>query len=123
VLAAALGLVVGAGPVAATHQLAGAYIWVWHGSSLVDYHYTYVTCTTTSCSATVNAGRRDAGRAARWCDDTTVNVVVPTGETTASVFCYGPSTWKVEVYAVLIDSDYFAVAHSSDVTVAITVSP
>jgi hypothetical protein len=116
-LTAALALIVGAGPVAASHAFVGGTLWVLHGDTTVSSTSYEPACSDTTCLVTIPIGKRDYNRFQRWCGPNE-SVTIPASSYMAETFCYGPSAWSIQLRAVLYAGDgYTSTTHTSPVTV------
>jgi hypothetical protein len=122
--AAVLGLALfTTAPAYASHANVQGEIDVFHGTKNVGSFFNRAACTTESCPVTVTLRKRDYHRFVRWCGSTMDTVTVPSGQSSSSDTCAGPSTWEIVVFAGLLDANFeFGVTHPSDVDVTITVT-
>jgi hypothetical protein len=112
-----------AGSAVAGHTGVSAYIYIHRDGTVLPTAYSGdASCTTTSCSVTVVMGsKRDYGRFLRWCGQATVAAFIAAGNQYGGNQCGGPSTWFIEYFAYLRDSNGFT-THPDQVTVLITVA-
>jgi hypothetical protein len=130
-ITAAVALLIGiftAAPALASHSAAIGAVQVRHGSNTnVATYEIGVACTGTSCSVTVQVSKmRDYNRYLRWCEgDTSVSLTVLANDTSSNnVFCQGPSTWSIRVFAFLSTNiaGTDITTHPSDVAVTVNVT-
>lgn len=84
-----------------SHNYAGATIQVKRGDKVVATHQAFQSCDLTGCIVNVPMNNRDFGRLARWCGQTTFNLVVENtpGSLTNLVVCGSTSGWHIRIAA------------------------
>jgi hypothetical protein len=96
----------GAAPARASHGAVVGGVDVATEKKVAGVYKGAVACSGTSCSVTVQISKkRDYNRFLRWCQgvtSTSVSLAVPANLAFSDrVFCFGPSTWSVSIFAVL----------------------
>ena len=123
--ASALVAVFAVPPAYADHNSVSYTVLVKREFALVAEHNTFAACSGVTCGPLfLTLNNRDYGRYLRWCGTDTHSPTVLAGNQVATVSCTGPSTWNIEVQAILLDctSGCDATTHSADVTTTGTVA-